>query len=207
MAARRWLPAGTALLIAAFANTGGLWSQSPQWQSGEAFRRQLQQPAAASWSGQSLRDALAGLGEANGLAVFLDRRVDPDQHIEFSATGMTLDSLLKKFAGSLELGVSYVDSVIYVGPPDAAAHLSTLAEMRFDESQRQVAKLRQALAQRSPTAWPALAEPRALLEQLAEESGVASAGPWPVAIWRLVARCGLAAHPADAPADAAAGRF
>src|SRR5436190_8425722 len=57
-------------------------AQEPaSWKTGPAFRRQLDAIENVAWPDSVLRDGLVRLSQAYGVAVFLDRRIDPGQSV------------------------------------------------------------------------------------------------------------------------------
>lgn len=85
-----------------------------------------------------LYDALKMLTEGYGFTFFLDRRLDTETPITFSAEGTPLLSALVELAESAGLeAVSVGDSVLYVGPPGGGGELLLLiAEHRKSEQTR-----------------------------------------------------------------------
>lgn len=124
-----------------------------------------------TWSGQSLREGLDSLAEAAQISIWLDRRVDPGQPIEFSRQG-SLDERLHSLAAQLDLGVCYVETVAYLGPPELTARLATVAAVRTHEVKSSPEDIRTRLTAEKADQWPALATPRELVERWAGESGV-----------------------------------
>ncbi len=145
------------------------------WKTGVELDRQLNLAASVRWgNGTELRPALMNLAQFQGVAVFLDRRVDPNKKIEFSVTQseMSLWDLLQKFADSLQLGVSRIGPTVYLGPPSTARVLATVAALRSDEvSTLPVAAQRQ-LQRATSLEWPELAMPRQLVQQVGESHGI-----------------------------------
>ncbi|GIW93638.1 MAG: hypothetical protein KatS3mg110_1679 [Pirellulaceae bacterium] len=139
--------------------------------SGEAFWKQWYSPAAVTWSGIPLRAALDSIARQWNVAVFLDRRVDPDQLIDFSSSEQPLGQMVHRMAEQLHLSVSPVDAVLYFAPPGVAPRVATMAEIQFDQAQRQGWS---SLVSRRRLEWPWLAEPRQLIQQ------VASGASWQV---------------------------
>lgn len=128
--------------------------------SGEAFWRQWHSTASVTWSGIPLRTALESLARQWNVAIFLDRRIDPDQPIEFQATDQPLGTLIEQMAAKLGISVALVDAVIYFAPPGVASRVATIAEMRWDEAQRNGWT---SLIARRELEWPWLTEPRRLV--------------------------------------------
>ncbi len=156
--------------------------QGAEPRSGDEFRRQLLAPAAVTWTQNPLREALGSLERQWQLAILLDRRVDPDQRVDFvSPRGASLDELFQALAKQLELGVAYVESVVYLGPAATAEVLATVAEERYDAAQQQRVTF---LSRRAPLAWPALSEPRGLLAmQLPQPEACPNLNELPYDLW------------------------
>jgi hypothetical protein len=146
------------------------------WQSGVEFRRQLELPVAIAWSSNPLRSALGNLSRSHRMAIFVDRRVDPDQLVNFSAPDIPLDDALRKLARQLNVGVCYVGPVIYIGPEPVAAKLATLAAVKKEEARKLPAAALARMARSQTWQWDELATPRELLDHLATSGGVTIVG-------------------------------
>ncbi|MEX2138490.1 MAG: STN domain-containing protein [Pirellulales bacterium] len=142
------------------------------WHSAEALRRQLEQPVSISWSGVPLRRAVQNLARSQRVAILLDRRVDPDQEIELAATDIPLEEALSRIAAKLNLGVSRVGPVMYLGPAPTAERLRTLVELRQQEFNRLSPSARAPLVAPKPCQWDMLSTPRELLAEAASDYGV-----------------------------------
>jgi hypothetical protein len=113
------------------------------------------------WSAVPLGESLERFAEAQKIGVFLDRRVDPSQSIEFEAVRRPLGIFFDELAVSLDLGCCRFDSVAYIGPKSAAEALAA----------RQP-PTRAALRRRVPLEIPFLSTPKEILEQLAKDNGL-----------------------------------
>lgn len=147
------------------------------WKTGPAFRQQLEAPLGVTWAHNPLRQALQNLARDRQVAILLDRRVDPDQAIDFTSNDQPLEAMLQQLAASLGIGVSYVSDVVYLGPPDTAAVLATVAAQRRDEAARLPDAQRRGWLQPSAAAWTELSTPRELLQRLAQSQGTKLANP------------------------------
>ena len=143
-----------------------------QWLTGDDLARQRQQPASASWSGTPLRDALASLSKTRRIAVLLDRRIDPGQAFELTANRVPVDAILEQLGAGIDAGVSWLGPLAYLGPPDAASRLRTLAALRAAEARALPKEKRAAFQRQARSSWEALAEPRGLAAALAAEAKV-----------------------------------
>jgi hypothetical protein len=140
--------------------------------TGDDLVRQRQQAVSASWSGAPLRDALADLAKAQRIAILLDRRIDPGQPIEFTADRMPFDTILEQVAAKIDAGLSSFGPVAYLGPPEAATRLRTLAALRAAEARALPKEKRAAFQREARLSWATLAEPRGLAATLAAEAKV-----------------------------------
>lgn len=142
------------------------------WKTDAALERQLELPASINWGSNPLRPALANLARHQGVAIFLDRRVDPDQGVELISENLPLRHLLQDVANRLKLGVGRVGPVIYLGPPDTARVLGTVAALRAASESRLPGAVRARVAAARPLTWAELATPRELAERLAADAGL-----------------------------------
>ena len=123
-----------------------------------------------------MRRAVTLLSQEHRIALFLDRRVDPDQKVDLSVQNLPLEEVLNRIADEHGFAVTLFGSVGYLGPPEATAKLRTLAILRREEAHRFGAEIERRLVQPGPLRWDDLATPRELLAGLAEQSGVTIAG-------------------------------
>jgi len=142
------------------------------WATGPVLQKNLAAPVDIFWADNPLRQAVQNLSRARRVAVLIDRRVDPGRKLNISLRDVALDTALKTIAAECGLGVARLDSVVYLGPPDAAERLDALASAFAKEIQRYPAAIQRKYRQAQPIAWDDLAEPRALLARLAAENGL-----------------------------------
>jgi len=128
------------------------------------------------WGSNPLRGALTRLSRDQGVAVFLDRRVDPDRLIEFSAQGKDLRRLLQDLAAHVEQGACRVGPVVYIGPKRTASVLATVVAAKESESRRLPSAMQSRLRRAKPLRWPELTTPRELIDGLATEVGLTMEG-------------------------------
>ena len=123
------------------------------------------------WEQLPLGLARARLKAMAGTTVFLDRRVDPNQPIDLSLSNATADEIVARVANACSLGVARLESLLYLGPPQAAERLRGLAAMRRKDVASLADDERRSLSERRRIAWPRLSEPRGLLGRLVEDHG------------------------------------
>lgn len=144
----------------------------PAWRTGAELERQLDSLVRRGSAAIPLRAALTNLARSQQVAVFLDRRVDPDQPVDFAVGDVPLRELLQRLAEQLKLGVGRVGPVVYLGPQPTAAVLGTVAALKEEEDQRFPADVRSRLRRPQPLGWPELVTPREVLQRWTDEAGV-----------------------------------
>lgn len=143
-----------------------------RWKTGVSFRQQLDALVGIRWSSNPVRPALTNLARNQGVAIFLDRRVDPDQKLEHTANNTPLRTLIDNVASQLQLGACRVGPVIYVGPKETAAVLGTMAVLKDEQSRQLPAAVRVRVSVAQPCVWPELSMPRELIEQCVSRVGL-----------------------------------
>lgn len=132
------------------------------------------QPATVSavWQGQPLRQAMDNLARSQGVAVVIDRRLDPSTPLTGQHADATVDELFSAAAQAAGGGATRLGEVHYLGPPNTAARLRTIAALRSEEAKRLPAPYRNRLLKKMPLAWDELGEPREILRRLCAEAQV-----------------------------------
>src|SRR5581483_7227994 len=92
-------------------------AQQPAWKTGAAFTRQLRENVEyVAWQDRALRDGLDRLSQTYGVAIFLDRRIDPDQKLDFTARELPLEAVWQQLAAAAHAETAVIGSVVYIGP-------------------------------------------------------------------------------------------
>ncbi|HUY93266.1 MAG TPA: STN domain-containing protein [Pirellulales bacterium] len=151
-------------------------TEAQDWLTGPAWRAHLAQPIKLAWSGAPLRKGLADLARSQRIAMLLDRRVDPGLPLNLHLDNVPVELALQRLARSQNLDLSWYGPLVYFGPEAAARRLRTLAALREDEVKSLPAARRAPFVRTQPWQWDELAEPRALVQQLADEARVEIAG-------------------------------
>ncbi len=159
-----WL---TLLLLLNYAD-----APAAKWLDGSQLTERLRTPISVTWSGQPVREALQSLSEVHRVSVLLDRRVDPGRPVELVLSSVPLDEALGRLAVAAGCGYAQFGPVAYVGPQPVAERLRTLSAVLEETARKLPASLRERAQQRGSLAWPDLATPRGILEQLAATAGV-----------------------------------
>jgi hypothetical protein len=140
------------------------------WRTGAVLEAELEQPIDLALSEAPLRKTLDDLSLRRHLAVFIDRRVDPGRLLNVEVRDVPLDKALRQIAQTHGLGLTFLGPVAYFGPPQAAAHLRTIVELRRDELRRWPGRVGKKFLRAQGFRWPDFATPRDLLSQLAAEN-------------------------------------
>jgi hypothetical protein len=178
----------TALTVLMLAASQVRTQEVQNWKTGAAFRQQLNQSEGISWQQRPLREGLARLSAAYGVAIFLDRRIDPETPITLALRDRPLASLLNHIARSADAEMSLIGSVVYIGPPQTASQLATLAAIRKQEISTSSAEVKSNLLRPAAWQWEELAQPRQLLDELARLAAVRVQNPEviPLDLWPAV---------------------
>ena len=140
--------------------------EAPTWVAGSRLEHQLASHTAFQLVDSPLRDGLRHVATAQGVCVFLDRRIDPGIPINLSVSGTRLDDGLRQIAHRAGAEMCQVDSVIYIAPPPVASKLSTLAAVKRQEAKQQPPGFQRRFFRKSRWHWNHLATPRDLTREL-----------------------------------------
>ncbi|MEE3367897.1 MAG: hypothetical protein VX346_00995 [Planctomycetota bacterium] len=127
-----------------------------------------------SWQGQTLRRALQVLVTTEEVSLLLDRRIDPDQTIDGTFAG-SLDQRLAALASQLNVGISVIGQVVYLGPATVTRRLATMVELKRAEVGKRAPELARRLARSQPFSWEDLDTPRNLVAKLCQEAEIEAA--------------------------------
>lgn len=127
------------------------------------------------WAEVPLRERLTEFGKKYGVAVFLDRRIDPDQKIELSVRDQPAEGVLALAAEKLKLGSCTLGKVHYIGPKGMTSVLPALVAQRKRELAKSPA--RAAWNKVKELQWAEAASPRDIAAALAQEAGLTLENP------------------------------
>lgn len=151
--------------------------ESAAWKTGPAFRKQLDASVSVAWDERPLREGVSSFSQSVGIAVFLDRRLDPGQNVSLTVRDQPAEQLLRQLAEQVQGGISIIGPVVYLGPAETANKLSTLAVLRRQEIASLPNETKARLLKTRAWSWEELAEPRALVDELGQEAGITIANP------------------------------
>lgn len=142
--------------------------------TGKPFQDALNQAVSISWQGRRLRSGLNQLAEAREVAILLDRRIDPEQAMTLGLSRIPLRDVLRTIATECDAGVSIVGSTVYIGPPETAAKLRTIVELRSGAlaGAESVADTKRSfqLLRRSDLSWQDLDRPADIVTSVCREA-------------------------------------
>ncbi len=145
--------------------------------AGELLRQALAQRRGLFASGQTLRAAATELQTATGVAIVLDRRINPGTVIEVSTGFVSVRETIVAISESVpKAAASIGDRYVFVGPTAAARRLRTLTEIKR-EAVEQLRRSMDAskyliLVAARAASWSDLAQPRQLIIDAASDAGL-----------------------------------
>jgi hypothetical protein len=137
----------------------------------------LSQEISIALAGQSLETALGRISDTFGVTFWCDRRVDPHQRLQISVVRRPLGEAIEQIASQLQLAAAPWHNLVYLGPPESAARLTADATRLRDSLRYATGANRRRWRQSKPWDWPALSEPRKLLQTALEATGTSLADP------------------------------
>lgn len=160
------------------------------WRTAPEVRQELDGFIRLTWPSNPLRDSLSNLARVRRVAIWLDRRIDPDQRIELQTDEAPLRDALSQLAEQLNARVCLVGPVVYIGPRPSGSKLLAQSALRREEAAKLSGDLRRKLSATKAWQWEELSEPRELVNQLAAEAGLKPSGLeqiphdlWPAGDW------------------------
>lgn len=144
---------------------------------GPQLERRLQDRITVSFVEQPYRRVVRSLAEGYQLAIFLDRRIDPDRTVTLVQQELALREVLSRLAELGDGEIVWVGPVAYLAPRDkgwqalAGSELCQQAVENFPAAQRQAWQRLAALS------WPDFSTPRDLIADLVREIGWELATP------------------------------
>jgi hypothetical protein len=132
---------------------------------GRDYRLALDANTSATWQAVPLQQGLQSLSESHQVAIFLDRRIDPDQRIDFVCHDESLQQFVIQLAAEIGCGVCLEANVIYFGPPETTDTIPVLLQFQrrridgFSQAEKRVLLAAKTLE------WPLLAQPQQIVRQ------------------------------------------
>ncbi|MDG1896453.1 MAG: hypothetical protein P8J37_16240 [Fuerstiella sp.] len=149
--------------------------------TGRALRDALEKRHSVTSRGIPLRQVLQRLRMDTGIAIVLDRRIDPSQRVDASTEYLTTRNSISAYAESATASASFGDNLVVIGPPVATSRLRTLTannRKSILSMRRQLdAELYRSLVKTRDRSWPDLSEPRKLIVEAAHGLGATVDNP------------------------------
>lgn len=138
--------------------------------TGALFKKALSQSMSLDFELKPVRSIVQKFGTDRGIAVVLDRRLDPDLIVSISVRDKPALDAFQQIADKSNGVLSELNNVVFIGSPTSTAKLRTLVEIRDKEA----AKFpnRKALRAGQTISWPFLSEPRAVLLAVSKKFGL-----------------------------------
>jgi hypothetical protein len=152
------------------------------------LRQQLREEVTITWEERGLRSGLERVSEVYGIAIFLDRRIDPGLTVSASVSHQPLQTFLQQVANEAHAGITSIGPVVYIAPPETASQLSAVAAARRQEIGRLSNEAKARLLHVASWQWGELAQPRQLVDELATQANVTveNAAVIPLDLWPAV---------------------
>ena len=167
---RRWL-ALFAWASATFTGATIMWTAG-LGRADDATSHARATPVTATWTGLSLRQVAARLSEIGGIAIVVDRRLDPDTSITLDISAEPLDAVLDRVAEAAQADVAPYAGHVRLVPRGGAAGLAAAERMRATELRAAGASLRTRATKAASSSWEDGAVPRDLMALTAAEGGI-----------------------------------
>jgi len=133
------------------------------------IQAKLNRTLGIGWDGVPLRQALDNLSQAQGIAVLIDRRVDPGRKLTLTVKDVSLGELFAQIADDCHIGYCQFGPVAYFGPRKATSRLRTIAALRREDIRKLPTAVARKFLRQKRMRWQDFATPRELLDKLAEE--------------------------------------
>lgn len=140
------------------------------WKSGSALRDALEGKIKFASKGE-LVDDLASLSQKSGVAILLDRAIDPSQKEAIPGDLMPLGQLLDQVAEQQNGTAIEIGSAIYIVPKTKGAKFDTLRAIQKNQLSKLSADSRKSLSQSRGLSWGYLSNPKDTLEAIVNSVG------------------------------------
>lgn len=155
-----------------------LFAAPTSWKTEAELTQALQTPVSLVWDGTPIRETLERFSENQRVAIRLDRRVNPAFLISGSFQNAAIpqilhESLQNETLLSKNLAFTEVGNLLYAGPRDWTMRVRTVVERKEYDAKKQLSNA----AQKKwftpcPLAWDRAAQPKEILENLAQKQGL-----------------------------------
>ena len=119
-------------------------------------------------SGDSRRDALQMIEGQFRIALFLDRRLDPDVLITYRTQNTPLGIALEEMTSQFNAAVTWIGPLGYIGPADDVKQLQTVRALVHQQVARFSESVRQRLMEPQTLRWNRLTTPAEIVQRIAD---------------------------------------
>ena len=149
------------------------------WEEESAVQTPSQRNTQPNWDGTTgvmwnelpLRETLGHFAKINNIGFMLDRRVDPGTPLTLDLKQVTVREVLEQAAAQCGLGFCELNTVAWLGPPDAAEQLLLLIALRSEQLAKLPKAKRDAMLLPRLFRAEAFDTPIATLQRLSGETG------------------------------------
>lgn len=158
---------GIVLLLVATADSSLRAEEKVTFLRGTAARQAWDKPLQPRVEGITLRESLGTLCDSRKLAWMLDRRIDPDQLVSYTAGSAPLSVIVTSLIEPLHAQAILLGDTVIVGPQESMQWLRTLAELQRVDLQRSglTANRISQLSRPVTWRWEEAAEPRKVVSE------------------------------------------
>jgi len=155
------------------------------WLSGKSLARSKQLAISVRWQDVPVRSRLVALSHRQGIPIFLDRRIDPDQPLNLDLQQKTWEQVLWETAAQLELEVCQLDELYYFSPQECSIPIRVAYEHNRDQLKRNRKRLSVPWLKPVEFEVRPFDQPRQRLEDLARRYDVSVKGldKLPLDVW------------------------
>lgn len=130
--------------------------------TGKKLDLRLKKTVSVSCTESPLAQRVRAFATANDIAIFIDRRIDPELKVNIQRANVTIEQLLLDIASELSIGMCQLDDLIYLGPTATAQSLPIM----WPEIPKVSAKPANRLQ------WDILSRPREVLNSIAQSGEI-----------------------------------
>ncbi len=143
-------------------------AEPPQFRTGSALSSALSRPTGFEISGDPRRNALEVISHQFGVALFLDRRIDPDAPLHYRTQDTPLGTALKEIASQFDATITWLGPVGYIGPSEKVRKLQTVRAIAMNQVKNSPLQFERRLSQPRILSWDRLATPEEIMRAVTD---------------------------------------
>ena len=144
--------------------------------SGRAFRTACHKRLSVFRQNEPLHQFVSGLSRNQSIAIFVDRRIDNSQLIDFDGREKSPLVILFELGADRNAAPAMVGDSIFFGPASVSASLPYLENQLKQQINKLPKPLQKKWLHRELVSWPRLSRPRQLLAELFNRNGLTLEG-------------------------------